>query len=322
MQSVSVIVPVYNVAKHLEKCIQSIVQQDYSQFEILLIDDGSTDRSGEICDDWAKRYDYIKVIHKKNGGQSEARNVGIDRAKGEYITFVDADDYLEPDNIRILTELLEQYHEADIAQANHYVHRKEKIKLEYDTCNECFLTRAEAFRAVLYHDNIDVSPWNKIYRKRIFNTLRFPVGRIYEDTSLFGKLLLESNGMVYCGKPLYHYVIHEGSTVHNGFDEKQLDYINATHELTKAAMQEDPGLWRACARRTTHAYLSILRYMEDCEVKDLGTRNDLKSKALMSYDLVTNDPDAPDRDKVALRLLKLGFSPFYAGWRLYGKFRR
>ncbi|MDO5435129.1 MAG: glycosyltransferase family 2 protein [Clostridia bacterium] len=321
MNLVSVIVPVYNVEPYLNKCVQSIVRQDHPQLEILLVDDGSTDRSGLMCDEWAARDSRIQVIHKKNGGQSEARNVGLGIAKGDLIAFVDSDDELEPDNIRTLSELLSRYEEADIAQGNHYTHRNGKTKLEYAASPEGFMTRADAFRAVLYHDRVDVGPCNKLFRRKVFETLRFPEGRIYEDTALFGKLLSESSGFVYCGRPLYHYFVREGSTVHGGFDEKRLGYISAVQELNQAAMQTDSRLEEACTRRITHAYLSVLRYMEHCEAGDRALRDDLRMKALQNSAAVIGNASAPKRDKLALRLLKLGYLPFYASWRLYGKLR-
>ncbi len=322
MDKVSVIVPVYMAEKYISKCIESVLRQDYTNFELILVVDGSPDHSGDICEKYAEKDDRIRVFRKENGGPSDARNYGLEKAVGEYYAFVDADDYVETTYLSYLSMLINKAEKCLVSQANHFIERGKRVRTNTDVSGQWVIfSRKEAFEAALYHDRIDVSGCGKLYHKSVFSELRFPKGQLYEDTYIFGDVLSRTENYVYGFKPQYHYVINPGSIVNRPYSEKSLEFILAVERLTDLALTEDKALEEACCRRRAHSCLSVLRYMEQCRGDDLTIRDELRDRALQFRRKVCHDPKAPERDKAALRLLKLGYLPFYTGWHLYNLFR-
>ncbi|MBR0406753.1 MAG: glycosyltransferase [Clostridia bacterium] len=318
---VSVIVPVYQVEAYLEKCVLSVLRQDMRDFELILVNDGSPDGCGAICERFARQDQRIRYIRKENGGLSDARNAGIGAAAGEYLSFIDADDFVEPTYLSYLLSLTREAPGCKVSQANHFVERNGKSKPSAPIEGTAVFSPRDAFEAVLYHDRVDVSGWGKLYHRSVFETLRFPKGRLYEDTWLFGDVLNATPVYVYGGQPQYHYVQRGSSIVNQAFSEKNLQYLEAVERLTDIAMKTEPSLEAACQRRRTHAWLSVLRYMEDCPPEYAALRDELRQKALASAPQVCADRRTPKRDKLALRLLKAGYFPFYKVWRLYSRVR-
>ena len=317
---ISVIVPVYRVEAYLEKCVHSILAQDMEDYELILVDDGSPDGCGAICRRFAEQDSRVRYIRKENGGLSDARNAGIGAAWGTYLSFIDADDYVEPAYLSYLLSLLQSAPGCKVSQANHFVERNGKSRPEYPEETRAFSTR-EAFEAALYHDRVDVSGWGKLCHRSVFDTLRYPKGRLYEDTWIFGDVLLSTPVYVYGGQPQYHYVQREGSLVNRGFSDQTTQFIEAVERLADTALRAYPDLKPACARRLTHARLSVLRYMEHCPPAYRGLRDELRTAVLNSGPAVCADPRAPKRDKLAIRLLGLGYFAFYQSWALYNKIR-
>lgn len=211
---ISVIVPIYNVEKYLNKCIESIVNQTYKNLEILLVDDGSSDNCPKICDDWAKKDERIKVIHKENGGVSSARNAGLDAAAGEYIGFVDSDDYIDSDMFEFLITDSKQNDTEISCCTFRYVNEEDNI-VEKTTkpfiSDTAYFTPNEMCR-LFYEGNDDfVQLWNKVYKRRLFDNLRFPEGRVFEDWDLAPMLYFESKKSSYIPVEKYNYFLSEGS---------------------------------------------------------------------------------------------------------------
>lgn len=202
---VSVIVPIYNVEKYLRRCIDSIINQSYSNLEIILVDDGSTDSSPLICDEYAAKDSRIRVIHKENGGQSSARNVAMDIMCGEYVVFVDSDDYVSYNMIEKFIDSSLRYN-VDVVVADYTIvgnyHKKTKEqKNEKDYC----ATGTDIAKAIIRDDYPKNFPWAKLYKSFLFDGVRFPEGRIYEDTATIYKVIAKSN-FVYClSESLYFY---------------------------------------------------------------------------------------------------------------------
>ena len=175
---ISVIVPIYKVEEFLDKCVQSIVNQKYLNLEIILVDDGSPDRCGEMCEEWARRDKRIKVIHKKNGGLSDARNAGLVAANGEFIAFVDSDDWIEPQMYEIMLKVLMK-EKADIVACgivDSYIDKEIIHSPIYR------VGKTEQFLKMIYKDTIfSVVSWNKLYRRRVWENFQFPKGKICED---------------------------------------------------------------------------------------------------------------------------------------------
>lgn len=220
---ITVVVPVYNIEQYIDRCVQSIVEQTYSSLEIILVDDGSTDKSNILCDKWAQKDKRIRVLHKKNGGLSSARNAGIDVAHGSYITFVDGDDYIEPNMYETMLSELKK-HKADIVCAGRFTHIGEKqIKEEYTIETASEYSNAKAVEKVLYNSEIDVAAWDKLYKIEIFDNLRYPIGIINEDAAIIFQVLYRANKIVHCGKPLYHYVYRTNSISKAKYTSKKYD---------------------------------------------------------------------------------------------------
>jgi glycosyltransferase involved in cell wall biosynthesis len=208
---ISVIVPVYNVEDFLPRCLDSILKQRFVDFELILVNDGSTDTSGKICDEYAKIDERIKVIHQKNGGLSNARNSGIDIASGTYISFIDSDDWINED---MLFEMHEQasLHGADIVIAGHFVVNLDRSIEENITVKaKRVLDRITATKLILQDDVINSFAWDKLYRSKLFNNLRYPVNRVFEDTATSYKLFNHASILVQLDKAYYYYVRRQSS---------------------------------------------------------------------------------------------------------------
>ena len=215
----SVIVPVYNAEKYIRDCIDSVLNQTFTDFELILVDDGSPDRCGDICDEYAKQDGRVKVIHKKNGGVSEARNMGLDHARGAYISFVDPDDWIE---LTMFQETLAfcQQHETDIVcfEVCERKHGGQYVHYRFD--KDCVFTARDATEKILT-DIIDNSPCNKIYKKEVWKTVRFPVGRRFEDVATIYKTFYNAEKTGYIKKYYYNYVKHKGSAIDLSFDAQR-----------------------------------------------------------------------------------------------------
>ena len=318
---ISVIIPVYNVRDYLERCLQSVAGQDYENFEALLIDDGSTDGSGEICEQWSRKDSRFRTFHKENGGLSDARNYGLDRCAGEYISFVDSDDFIEKTYLSYLYELIRRTEDCRISQANFRILRGDRSENNAAGEEDLILSGHDAAEAVLYHDRVDVAAWCKLYEKSVFDGLRFPAGRVFEDTYIFADVLERTGTYVYGHLPQYNYVKNPDSITTKAFREKNLEYIDAVKRMTDRIRASYPDLEAGCIRRMNHARMSVLRYMKDCESKYLPVRNGLRKEVLAEAGQFIALPRTPRRDKLAVILLRMGWVPFYFGWDLYTRVR-
>lgn len=241
---VSVIVPIYNVEQYLTHCIKTILQQSYKNLEIILVDDGSPDNCGKMCDGFATKDNRIKVIHKQNGGLSDARNAGIDIATGNYITFIDSDDYVMPDMIESLMNIIDKEN-ADIAQCNF-------IRSENDFIGEQQHESSQSEKFTVYFDDrmsaylkdkkINTVAWGKIYKRSLFNGIKFPVGRLHEDVFTTYKLIHEAGSVAVTDYVGYVYRINENSITTSNFFPKKLDSVYGEIERAEFIKKNYPDL--------------------------------------------------------------------------------
>ncbi len=200
----------------LKKCLDSLVLQTYVNIEVILIDDGSTDNSGAICDEFASMDSRIVVIHKENEGLSSARNTGLDIAKGSLICFVDGDDYIEPNMIEELKNNLNKYN-SDMSICDYYYHYKDKTNrcLNNDNFSPEVISDIEQFY-ILFNDykNLSTVAWNKLYKRELFDNLRYPIGKVHEDAYIICELLDRAKSISFVKKPLYNYVYRVDSLSH------------------------------------------------------------------------------------------------------------
>jgi len=228
---ISIIVPVFNSSAYLKKCLDSILTQTFEDFELILVDDGSPDNCGEICEEYAEKDNRIIIIHKKNGGQSSARNAGLDVAKGDYIGFVDSDDWIEPDMYETLYDIC-IVNNCDIANCSSIIHYKERKVINGGHSLITHNTK-EAMKVMLWGELYDEVVWTKLIKKNIFNDLRFPEGIMYEDTALTYKLIHKSTKICCIGAPKYNYLKRENSTMDHAIKNISIDRVIIYEKMSK-----------------------------------------------------------------------------------------
>ncbi|MBS7339899.1 MAG: glycosyltransferase family 2 protein [Lachnospiraceae bacterium] len=242
MNKISVIIPSYNVEPYLERCVESVVNQTYRELEIILVDDGSTDATGELCDSLAVTDSRIKVVHKENGGLSDARNAGIDVAEGDFYSFVDGDDYLEKDAYEIMISEMTNDDVSlvsagivaeDIKGNKHLNMSKERLILSKE---DALLNLLSPVRT------IGQSSCNKLFRKQLFRELRYKKGIINEDMELLPKILDICNLVVLLNKPVYHYVRRSGSITESEFSMWKYEGIKNAYDTLDLCKRKYPKM--------------------------------------------------------------------------------
>ena len=283
MPKVSIIVPVYNVEKYLTRCIDSILNQIFKDFELILVNDGSTDKSLDICKHYKNIDNRICIINKENGGLSSARNAGLDIAKGEYIGFVDSDDYIEDDMYEILLNLIKKY-DADVSicnlydviDGNEYIRNKENGIREY--------SRLDILKEVLLDKNIQSYAWNKLYKKELFDEIKYPIGKKYEDIGTTFYVFEKCNKIVVTSEPEYYYLKRSDSLVNNVTESTVLDYteiIIQRYLYTKENIKE--------LKKYNNYYLAKTLITAHNDIELLGSISEkMQEKYKELYNLVYN----------------------------------
>lgn len=222
---VSIIVPVYEVEKFLPKCMESVLNQTYKNLEVILVDDGSTDTCPQICDEYMVKDSRVYVIHKKNEGQAIARNIGIDYSSGDYICFVDSDDFLELDAVEYMVQIAQKEH-ADLVIAERKYINRDNVRfspyLLFDEEETIVLNDIDAIK--LFAEK-NWAPWARLYRKSLHENIKFPNYRIFEDEAIMFQLLSKSRKTIYTNKVVYNYIVREGSTTKQNYSKRKIDGI-------------------------------------------------------------------------------------------------
>lgn len=264
---ISVIVPVYNVEKYLDKCIKSILNQTYTNLEIILVNDGSTDNCGGICDYYAEIDKRIKVIHQKNCGLSNARNTGLSVAQGEYIGFVDSDDWIEPIMYETLLNLSERYR-ADVSTCLIRKWTSGRQNWPAQSTEEVNVLESKSAIEYMYTGRLTgFSACNKLYTRNIFHIINFPENRIYEDAAIMYKVYYRANKVVYINQCLYNYISRSNSITKMRFSNKRFDAV-LNYQETYSYMEKN--LPEVC-EILNNDYLKTLRNM----VVDIVNENKL-----------------------------------------------
>lgn len=270
---ISVIVPVYNVEKYIAACVDSILAQTYTNLEILLVDDGSTDSSGALCDEYARRDVRVRVIHQENGGLSDARNTGMQSAQGTYFAFVDSDDFIAGDYIAYLYGMIEKHH-AQIAVCGYQ-------KVYPGDENSCYGTQTdkhnsvnsekvyrteEGLRQLLYQRGMITSAWGRLFDASLFmhtDAIQFPVGKLHEDVAVMYKLFGAADTIVCGDEAKYYYLQRADSIVNQQFDRRRMDYIAFTGECIQFMEDFYPNLRKAAVSRHFSACFELLSCIEN-----------------------------------------------------------
>lgn len=263
-RKVSVVVPVYRVEEYLPSCIESICAQTYENLQIILVDDGSPDGCGQICDSYGEKDSRILVIHKENGGLSDARNAGIRAACGDYFLFVDSDDRITPDYVERLLDLANRY-QADIVACDFEEFTEDRTvfrnrisdKREGKNQELVVLNREEAVLAWLYRRYYGVSAWGKLFADRVMDGVWFPKGKLHEDVGTTYKMFLQAETTVYTREKLYGYRRRKDSIVNQEFDRGRFAYLEFTREMIEQMQVEHPEFLRGAVSRHFQGCIQI-----------------------------------------------------------------
>lgn len=261
---ISVIVPIYNVELYLDKCVRSIANQTYQNLEIILVDDGSQDRCPHICDMWAKQDARIKVIRKENGGLSSARNAGLEVCSGEYICFVDGDDWIDSEMVEILYKACRE-HGVPVTSCGRYVICGENITIDKCFSEEKVFAATEFVANMFIGKNCDSSACDKIYQKELWRDVKFPYGKIYEDVAILYKVILKAKHVAVVNRPLYNYIRHTGSITQTKFSEKLFSYPSNTRNMLNDIAQNYPSLYKHACWAHTKAIQMVLSKLSSAD---------------------------------------------------------
>lgn len=257
---ISIIVPVYNVQAYLERCVASILKQTFSNFELILVDDGSTDNSGTICDRLANEDSRIMTIHKMNGGLSDARNVGIEHARGKYIGFVDSDDYIEPVMYQFLYENIIAYN-TDMSCCGVYNQYLESKTPQYKDNINILCNNIEAFGYQLEGKILPGTICNKLIKTKLISKLRFPIGKVYEDAFFTIDLMQSIKTVFISTKPLYNYMHRKSSITTTPYRKRDLDVIQAYENTLNVVSEKFPEIIKQALFRLYWSYFIVLDRM-------------------------------------------------------------
>ena len=276
MIKVSVIVPIYNVEEYINKCVDSILNQTFKEFELILVDDGSTDNSGNICDTYKSIDDRVRVIHKSNGGLSDARNSGIEAATGEFLYFIDGDDFIHEDTLESMYNSIIKTN-SDIAVCN-------MIRYYGETDTEKFYNPVEKMKVLDENYRFETlrqpSVCNKMFKSILFNNIKFPLKKYYEDTFVYHELLFKAKRLVLTGKDSYYYRSRRGSIISEGYNKKYFDFIEAVY--LRALFLDKNNVHDYADEAYLHLYSSLVNAYKNIEVDEADIKS-LLEKSKVRY---------------------------------------
>lgn len=312
MAAISVIVPVYNVEGLLSKCVESILNQTFKNFEILLIDDGSKDKSGDICEEFAKKDSRVKVYHKKNGGLSSARNYGMRYAEGEYYTFIDSDDFIDETMLKILYEnIIENNVDLSITGVRDIYEGKTSVDVKRE---RMLLSSEETLKLMLMGKKINVYAVSKLYKKTIFDDLEYPEGKAYEDSYIIVDILKKCSRIFIDTIPQYNYYHRANSITTLQYSARDMDYIEAWTNNFDKIKDAFPSLEELGMRRVCFSYFFVLdKILLANKEKETEDTKEIVAFLRKNGDFIANNPYFSRNRKIALKLLKINlklYKPF------------
>ncbi|MCC8050304.1 MAG: glycosyltransferase [Clostridiales bacterium] len=312
---VSIIVPVYGVENYLDVCVKSIIDQSYHNIEIILVDDGSKDNCPAMCDKWARKDSRIKVIHKENGGLSDARNVGTNEAKGAYITYVDSDDVIHKEYVEYLYGLIKKY-KADISICR----LKDCIDVpesEDEKKEEFVYSNVQSIEKMLYQIEFTNSASGKLYSMKFAELLQFPIGKYHEDLMTIYKVLYEAEIIAYGQRELYYYMHHPGSISHSDiFSRSYADLLEAIDGIEDFVEKKCPEIVSSVYSRKFSCYSQVLEVVEesDSDISDM-LWNWIKEHRTQ----IVKNSNVRKKNRMAAALTYFGKVNYLRIYRMFGK---
>lgn len=257
-ERISIIVPVYKVEPYIKRCVDSILAQSYKNIEVILVDDGSPDKSGTICDEYAALDSRVKVIHQKNMGLSEARNNGIREATGDYLCFIDSDDFVHCDYCRGLLSLSKEYN-APMAVCGYEFTLGDSVIINQENYDVTVRDRKEAIHHLINNENTNYV-WGRIYKRELFDGLQFERGRLCEDIAIMYKLVNRCDIVVYTDAPYYGYYDNSRSITSTISSKLEYHTMIGWYEQYQFCKENYPELTERCLKQTLHYYLLVYSY--------------------------------------------------------------
>lgn len=314
---ISVIVPVYRTQEYLTRCVDSLLGQTYRNLEILLIDDGSDDESGAICDEFAQKDERVRVIHKENGGISDARNCGLDNFTGEYFVFVDSDDYVRADYVEYLYELVCDFN-CLMAVCGYDVLFSDGNSFKSTATERYTVTAKECMERLFYDEFVTVGPWAKIYHRSLIGDIRYPYGKLFEDAGTTYRFMMKCDSIAFGEASKYFYAVRSQSIVTSDFNPNKLDLLEMSDAMCDAAEERWPELAKASLRRRVYVRFSTVNQMLDTDAFP-EKKAEMIRFIRQNRHAVLRDERAPMRDKLALLMITFGYRFYRFGWKLYLK---
>ncbi len=309
---ISVIVPVYNVAAFLPRCVDSILAQSYKNLEVILVDDGATDESGALCDAYAAKDPRITVVHKENGGLSSARNAGLDIARGEYIAFVDSDDWIEEEMYGHMLTLAKK-HDAKLVCAGRYDVSEKTGEKTLGLCpkEEACVSAEELVGKIFRWDGCDSSACDKLYHRSLLESFRYPEGKVCEDVPVTYKIVLEAGKAVLCPEPFYNYFHRSGSiSKQKAITEKTFHFSQHTAAIYPYIRENHPAIEPQAAYLRVRSLSHILLLLDQADGKtrkEFRTEYSRARKDLQGFTgFVLKSPWFAAKERVTNLLLILG----------------
>lgn len=316
----SIIVPVYKVEKYLEQCVESIIAQTYGNWELILVDDGSPDQSGRIADRYASLDSRIQVIHKENGGLSDARNAGLEAVTGDYITLVDSDDYIHPQMLELMLQAAGDGEEDVVICGYEMVYEGQTPKTQKFELQGVERIDGREIQQVYFKQSdqrlMYTVAWGKLYRRSCFDTIRYPKGKLHEDEHVTFQILYEASRIVYVELPMYYYLSRE-SSIMGDFAAKRFDIFGGYSERMSYYMKKQEV---DLAKRTFFLALHMLaQYREWMNQKDAASKEALKdAKGMLRGYLKRYEREwnFSKREKLEKNLFVFGFWIYYLIWKI------
>jgi glycosyltransferase involved in cell wall biosynthesis len=303
---VSIIIPAYNIEAYLPACLDSIVNQTYPNLEIMVIDDGSTDNTLEVAKAYAKRDKRVRVFHKENGGQGDARNVGYEKSTGDLIAYVDGDDYVSKYYIEsMLNTMLEN--DADISTCqyklvytsnDHSLESKQKAKIE-------LISGEDALKRLFYQTGVTTAPWGKLFKRELIAGIKFPKEKKYEDLATLYKIIAKANKVTISTEKLLYYMQSENSTMRRGFTPRRMDGLHFAEEAVDFVKAQFPNLEKAAINRAFTEAVYI--FEEIVTPRKFKTEYDLAWATIKQYrSIVKSDKESKKNMRAYARVSYLG----------------
>ena len=304
---ISIIIPIYKVEDYLDRCMQSVLRQSYTNLEIIIVDDGSPDNCPAMCESYQKKDARIKVIHKENGGLSDARNAGIDIAQGQYIAFIDSDDWVSENYIQIMHQKMKEY-QCDISIIDTVESdgtRQSEKSYNAGRVSDKVYSAEEAMQVIFSQREFNTSAWGKLYKRELFLNKRFTKGILYEDLDLIYQLFEMAEKICFSDDAKYYYFQRKDSIAHGSFDRKHMVLLDISQKILEYTDQKHPAIHDAAVARYVFSNLLILS-------KIIQDKNYIEEQRTIRKDIlqlgkqVYYNPDIERNQKIKVRILTLG----------------